>query len=170
MGLFSKKPLCPTALVCELRTPLPEIIMGVCWVEETHSITAAAISMVSALLPTDTGCSIKPEGLLLLLVTQSRPALCYSMDCSPPGSSIHGILQARILEWVAVPFSRGSSQPRDWTQVSHTAGRFFTICTTGEGLSSGLPVLPLATVSWRTILFPEEMVNLWPPCLGCPLS
>ena len=40
------------------------------------------------------------------------------MDCTPPGSSVHGILQARILEWVAVPFSRGSSQPRDWIRVS----------------------------------------------------
>ena len=46
------------------------------------------------------------------------------MDCSLRGSSVHGILQARILEWVAVPFSGGSSPPRDWTQVSHTAGRF----------------------------------------------
>ena len=44
------------------------------------------------------------------------------MDCSPPGSSVHGILQARILEWVAIPFSRRSSPPRDQTQVSHTAG------------------------------------------------
>ena len=42
--------------------------------------------------------------------------LCSGMDCSPPGSSVHGILQARILEWVAMPSSRGSSQPRDWTQ------------------------------------------------------
>ena len=41
------------------------------------------------------------------------PTLCKPMDCSPPGSSVHGILQARILEWVAIPFSRGSSQPRD---------------------------------------------------------
>ena len=46
--------------------------------------------------------------------------LCDPMDCSMPGSSVHGILQARILEWV--PFSRGSSQPRDQTQVSHIAG------------------------------------------------
>ena len=45
--------------------------------------------------------------------------------CSPPGSSVHGILQARKLEWVAMPFSRGSSGPRDLTQVSHIAGRFF---------------------------------------------
>ena len=48
------------------------------------------------------------------------------MDCSLPGSSVHGILQARILEWVAIPFSRGSSQPRDRTQVSCIAGEFFT--------------------------------------------
>ena len=49
---------------------------------------------------------------------------------SPPGSSVHGILQARIPEWVAVLFSRGSSQPRDWTQVSSIAGRFFTVWAT----------------------------------------
>ena len=58
--------------------------------------------------------------------------LCNSMDCNLPGSSVYGILQARILEWIAVPFSRGSSQPRDWTQVSCTAGRFFTIWATRE--------------------------------------
>ena len=54
------------------------------------------------------------------------------MDCSPPGSSLHGILQARILEWVAIPFFRESSQPRDWTWVSCIAGRFFTIWTIKE--------------------------------------
>ena len=52
------------------------------------------------------------------------------MDCSLPGSSVHGILQARILEWVAMPFSRGSSQPRDRTWVSHTTGGFFTVWAT----------------------------------------
>ena len=54
------------------------------------------------------------------------------MDCSPLGSSIHEILQARILEWIAIPFSRGSSQLRDQTQVSFIAGRFFTIWATRE--------------------------------------
>ena len=54
------------------------------------------------------------------------------MDCSPPGSSVHGILQARILGWVVIPFSRGSSWPRDQAQVSHTAGRFFTVWATSE--------------------------------------
>ena len=58
---------------------------------------------------------------------QSGPTLCYPMDCSPPGSSVHGILQARILEWVAMSSSRGSSQPRDQTCVSYVSciGRRF---------------------------------------------
>ena len=59
---------------------------------------------------------------------------CDPMDCSPPGSSVHEIFQARILEWVAISFSRGSSQPRDWTRVSCTAGRFFTDWTTREAM------------------------------------
>ena len=59
-------------------------------------------------------------------VTQSCPTLCDPLDCSLPGSSIHGIFQARALEWVAISFSRRSSLPRDRTQVSHTADRCFT--------------------------------------------
>ena len=57
-----------------------------------------------------------------VLVAQLCPSLCDCMDCILPGSSVHGILQARILEWAAIPLSRGSSQPRDWTWVSCTAG------------------------------------------------
>ena len=60
-------------------------------------------------------------------VVQTCPTLCDPTDCSPPVSTVHGILQARILEWVAIPFSRGSSWPRNRTQVSRTAGRFLTI-------------------------------------------
>ena len=60
-------------------------------------------------------------------VAQLCPTLCNPMDCSPPGSSVHGILQARILEWVAISFSRGSSQPRDQTWVSCIAGRRFIL-------------------------------------------
>ena len=58
-------------------------------------------------------------------VTQLCPTLCDPMDCSPPDSSVLGILQASILEWVAIPFSWGSSQPRDQTKVSCITGRFF---------------------------------------------
>ena len=67
-----------------------------------------------------------------VLVIQSYLTLCDPMDCSPPGSFFHGIIQARIVEWVAIPFSRGSSQPRDWIQVSHIASRFFTSWATRE--------------------------------------
>ena len=63
----------------------------------------------------------------LYLVTQLCPTLCNPMGSSPPGSPVHEILQARILEWVAMLSSRGSSGPRDRTQVSHIARRFFII-------------------------------------------
>ena len=58
--------------------------------------------------------------------------LCNAMDCSPPTSCLHGIVQARILEWVAISFSRGSSQPRDGTWVSCTGGGFFINWATRE--------------------------------------
>ena len=64
---------------------------------------------------------------VLCLVAQWCPTLCDPMDCSLPASAVHGILQARIVEWVAMPSFRGSSWPRDWTQVSHIAGRFFIV-------------------------------------------
>ena len=69
-----------------------------------------------------------------LVVTQSCLTLFNPMGWSPPGSLVHGILQTRILEWVSVSFSRGSSQPRNWTQVSCVAGGVFTIWATGEAL------------------------------------
>ena len=69
----------------------------------------------------------------IVLVTQSCLTLCDLRDCSPPGCSVHGILQERILEWaMGCHFSRGSSQPRDWTQVSCIASVFFTIWATRE--------------------------------------
>jgi len=67
-----------------------------------------------------------------VLVMQSRPSLCNPMECSPPGSSVHGVLQAEILEWVAIPFSRGSSQPGYWTRVSCIEGKLFTSWATRE--------------------------------------
>ena len=67
----------------------------------------------------------------------------WPMDWNLPGFSAHGILQARTLEWVAIPFSRGSSWPRDWSLVSHIAGRFFTIWATREAPLRNLEPLPL---------------------------
>ena len=65
-------------------------------------------------------------------VAQSCPTLCNPVDCSLPGSSVQGILQARILEWIAISFSRGSSWPRDWTQVSRIGGRCFNLWATRD--------------------------------------
>ena len=123
-------------------------------------------------------------------VAQSCPILSDPMDCSLPGSSVHGIfqarvpewgviafspmdlpdssvhgiLQARILEWVAIPSSRGSSQPSDWTQVSHIAGGFFTLWVTGEAL-----------ILWLKTRFVIQLLNIYTPdsCIyffGCLLG
>ena len=75
--------------------------------------------------------------VVCVLVTQSCLTLCDPMVGSLPGFSVHGILQARILEWITIHFSRGTSQPRDRTLVSCIAGRLFTVWAIGKSLSSG---------------------------------
>ena len=82
-------------------------------------------------------------------VAQSYPTLCNSMDYT-----VHGILQARIVEWVAVRFSRGSSQPGDWTQVSWIAGKFFTIWATREPKN-----IRLGNLSLLQEIFPTQESN-----------
>ena len=69
---------------------------------------------------------------------QLCPAFCDPMGCSPPGSSVHGISQARILEWVAISYSRGSFQPRDRTLLSCITGRFFTAKPPGKPIGSSI--------------------------------
>ena len=86
-----------------------------------------------------------------VIVAQLCPTLSDPMNCSLPSSSVHGILQARILQWVAILFSRGSSWSRDQTQVSSTASRFFTIWATGEALTTWTfvgKVMSLLCNSW----------------------
>ena len=78
---------------------------------------------------------LKIIGRLCMLSHFSHVQLCDPMDCSPPGSSVHGILQARILEWVAVSFSRGSSRPINWIHIAYVScigRRFFTSIVTWE--------------------------------------
>ena len=78
------------------------------------------------------------------------------MDWGLPGSSVHGILQARILAWVAVPFSRGSSQPRGWSWVSLIAGGFFTIWATRERKSEVAQLCPPLCDPW-TIAYQDPL-------------
>ena len=93
-------------------------------------------------------------------VAQSCLTLCDSMDCSPSGSFVHGIFQAIVLEWIALSFSRGSSQPRDWTQVSRIVDRRFTIWATRE-VQSGSPregTQRLSVASAKTLSMDNEDV------------
>jgi len=88
-------------------------------------------------------------------VLQLCLTLCDPMNCSLPGSSIHGIFQARILEWVAISFSRRSFRPRDWTQVSRIVGRRFTVWATRELIALKLAACLriLFMVSWDSKFF-----------------
>ena len=111
--------------------------------ERRRALEMAGVFLVCLVvfLITIIGCFLGYSGLSCewVLVTQWCLTLCDPMDCSRSGSSVHGILQGRMLEWVALPFSRGSSQARDRTQVPHIAGEFFTIWATREALeASGL--------------------------------
>ena len=106
----------------------------------------------------------------LNMCAQSYLTLCNPMECSPPGSFVHGIFQARILEWVAISFSRGSSRPRDQTSTSCIARQLlyhWAICEAprnlrgakaedmGEGLSQGRPhgvLLGYRNPPWKKVL------------------
>ena len=83
------------------------------------------------------------------MCAQSCPTLCDSMDCSPPGSFIHGILQVSILEWVAIPSSKRSSQLRDRTHVSYVAGVYITADPPGK---------PFKTVSYKRNLYKFQRI------------
>ena len=110
---------------------------------------------------------VSPPGILVTLATmvcvcvlvfQSCPILCNPMDCSPPGSSVHGILQARVLEWVAISSSRGSSWPRDQTCVS-------CISCTGRRIlypqGTWNRVADKRRNSLKILFFSEKLIVLW---------
>ena len=104
-----------------------------------------------------------------VLVAQSCLTLCNPMDCNLPGSSVCGILQARILEWVAIPFSRRSSQPRNWTLVSCTASLVTQLVK--NPLQCGRPGFDswIGKIPWRSerlhtpVFWPGEFHRLYSP-------
>ena len=110
-------------------------------------------------------------------VTQSCPTLCNPMDCSLPGFSVHGIFKVRAPEWVAFSFSRGSSRPRDRTQVSRIAGRRFTLLATREAKErewqrmfkllhncTHLSPVQISHSVMSNSLWPHELYHTRPPC------
>ena len=98
---------------------------------------------------------------------QSCPTLCYPMGSSPPGCSVHGVLQARILEWVAMPSSRGFSRPRDGTQLSSfvLVVRFFNTSTNGKALSAGL----ICSINFGSLL-PAFLLTPLNVCVPLPVA
>ena len=90
--------------------------------------------------------------LCVCICAQLCPTLCDSPDCSPPGSSVLGISQARILEWVAVSFSRGLSRPRDQTHVACIVGGFFTVWATREALKVAAGIVSSSRILIISIL------------------
>ena len=105
----------------------------------------AGVEMSSCVYKFDRTC-------VCVLVAQLCPTLCDPTDCSPPGFSVHGILQARILEWIAIPFSRGTSQPRNRTLVSCMAGRFFTVWATAMVNNFTLELREKSSTHWISLL------------------
>ena len=94
-------------------------------------------------------------------VNQSCPTLCDPMDCSLPGSSVHWIFQARVLEWVVISFSRGSSQPRDWTRVSCIVSRRFTVWATRDWLNAANTIKRKQTRSLNLIIVGKGRHTRW---------
>ena len=134
------------SLVAQMVKNLPEMqetwVQSLGWEDPLEESMATQSSMLAWRIPMDRGAWwATVHGCTELhttkrstgrredkaLVTQLCLTLCDPMDCSSPGFSVHRILQIRILEWVPILFSRGSSQPRDQTHVSFNADRFFTI-------------------------------------------
>ena len=103
-------------------------------------------------------------------VAQSRLTLCDPMDSSLPGSSVHGIFQARVLEWVAISFSKGSSWPRDRTQVSRIVDRRFAVWATRE-LHESSSICPLKRMTEaHTVWCPTYTLAWWECVLFSPDS
>ena len=102
---------------------------------------------------------------------ESCSTLCNPVDCSLSGSSVHGILQARVLEWVAVPFSKGFSQPRDRTWLSCIASRFFTIWATRKAhLFAHWCLICLSSLVSQMVKNPPEIQKTWTGLLGQKFS
>ena len=131
-----------TLIGMQAHFPSPQIL----WLEQGEHKPVGAFSQLGELCLLRCKCGPRPLDSLYsqlrtilkvkILVAQSCPSLCDPLDCNPPGSSVHEILQIRTLEWVAISSSKGSSWPRDQTQVSHIADGFFTLWTIRDALDS----------------------------------
>ena len=117
-------------------------------------------ALLQRIFPTQESNPGLPHSRQILYHLSQCPTLWDPMDCSPPGSLVHGIFQAWILEWVAIPFSRGSSWPRDRTQVSCIVSRRFTVWATRE-----VPSLVITAAAAKSL---QSCPTLCDPIDGSP--
>ena len=108
------------------------------------------------MLPWTPNFLIRHSRLFTVFIAQLGQTLCDTIDHSLPGASVHVILQVRMLEWIAIPFSRGSSWLRDWTGVSWIAGRFFTVSAT-RGAQALYELAPIS----RSIFLHFPLQSVW---------
>ena len=138
-----------------------QVLTRFCRAPEAHSGSSPTLSKTEWFI-----CYVSKQ-LKWSEVAQLCPTLCDPMECSLLGSSVNGIFQVRILEWVVIFFSRRSSWPRDWTQVSCIVGRRFTIWATGEvykqTIMSSHFIYPNPVVIWW---FPFKNILIEPDLLG----
>ena len=153
-----------TRLPCHSLQSLLKFIFIELVMLSNHLILCCSLLLLSSIFPS----------ISKALVTQLCPILSNPMNCSPPGSSVHGIFQARILESIAIFSSRGSSWPRDCTQVSCTAGRLFS--SEPPGKPSITPLLKPSQntrVEWLSVDFQKsfvELLNSWKSKYSMKLS
>ena len=153
MAVEAMKPNC--SIQPKKTTPDPQTLaLATNWPSQLTGNTKRSEGTVNPLcLPWNTEIKCKPTCCCYLL-TKLCPTLCNSMDYGPPGSSVHGILQARILEWGAISTSRGSSRPRDWSRISCIDRRVFHCWATREAwkptkYTENLSLYDLSVMTYR---------------------
>jgi len=140
-----------TTSVLQILSPCPitfnaEIFSILKWPWIKSVAAQLYISHPSTPLPLSSFCGWPIKGCLVFQFHSVQHL------CSSPRFSVHGIIQERMLEWFAIPFSRGSSWPRDWTQVSCIAGRLFTIWATREAPAFARDLQKLQNTSWELFI------------------
>ena len=118
--------------ICHEVMGLDAMILVLWMLTFKQTFSLSSFTFIKRLFSSSSCSAIRKKEKKESEVAQSCPTLCDPMDCTLPGSSIHGIFQARILEWIAISFPRRSSQPRGWTQASCIVGRYFTVWGTRE--------------------------------------
>ena len=117
-------------------------------------------------------CKTASNKFVCVLCAQSCPTLCNPLDCSPPGSSVHGISQARILEWVAISYPKGSSRPRDQTSIACISciGRWILHhCATWKAsIKTSTLVFNISFIKVHAIVFNVRTIFSFWPVIICP--